>query len=614
MKAATKEKRRVKQQGLYGMICHILILELKHCPVICIVSLLLTIGTGVCTAANVLFKQNFYDSVESMVKGSNTLSFALASGIAMTLFLVFTLVLQTVSELLQENVSRIAEGHIGRLLNEKACRIDPIVYEDNRFLDHINKAYAGIEAVVSVVDSALVIGLVELSYFLFMGWYFFSLKPMLLLMFGISFLPAVIGAAVRRNMYGKLENQAAPYRRKYEYFEKCLCSREYAKETRLWRGEGYIKKLYEKNLDTYTQLQWKTTMGVERVELALRFLLLTGYVGTIICMFYYMVQGEIGIGAFAAVFSSLDQMFGRMENVFHLRVGSITQNFGAAQNYYAFLKLKEREGKENLPLDRKIIELKNVSFQYPNSADFALDGIDLTIHKGETIAVVGANGSGKSTLTRLLTGLYLPTAGTLTIDGVETAKVAPEALYRNVSAVFQRYQSYKMTVAENVRISDMEKEMREPRDKGETVESALEKASFYYESGKLTEGLDSMLGKDFGGTDLSGGQWQRIAIARGLYRTHGMIVLDEPTAAIDPLEEADIYRRFAEISSGKTAVIVTHRLGSAQIADRIVVMDGGRIVDIGTHEELLQRDGKYREMYYAQAKWYVSDCVAFGQR
>lgn len=114
-----------------------------------------------------------------------------------------------------------------------------------------------------------------------------------------------------------------------------------------------------------------------------------------------------------------------------------------------------------------------------------------------------------------------------------------------------------------------------------------------------------MLGKDFGGTDLSGGQWQRIAIARGLYRTHGMIVLDEPTAAIDPLEEADIYRRFAEISSGKTAVIVTHRLGSAQIADRIVVMDGGRIVDIGTHEELLQRDGKYREMYYAQAKWYV---------
>ena len=133
----------------------------------------------------------------------------------------------------------------------------------------------------------------------------------------------------------------------------------------------------------------------------------------------------------------------------------------------------------------------------------------------------------------------------------------------------------------------------------------LEKADFPMGSEKLTEGLQTMLGKDFGGIDLSGGQWQRLAIARGLYRAHDMIILDEPTAAIDPLEEADIYRKFAEISADKTAFIVTHRLGSAQIADRIIVMDAGRIVDMGTHEELMQREGKYRKMYHAQAKWYV---------
>ncbi len=600
-----KEKQIKKQQGLCGMICHVIYLELKHCPVICIISILLTIGTGVCTAANVFFKQNFYDSVEAMAQGRTTIPFALASGIVMTLFLVFTLALQTVSELVQNNVSRIAAGHMGRLLNEKASRIDPIVYEDNHFLDHINKAYVGIEAAVSVADSAQIIGLVELSYFIYMGCYFFSLKPILLLMFCISFLPAVIGAVVRRNMYGKLENQAAPYRRKYEYFEKCLCSREYVKETRLWRGERYFKKLYERNLGIFTQLKWKTTMKVERVELALRFLLLTGYVGTVICMFCCMVQGEIGIGAFAAVFSSLDQMFGRMENVFHLRVGSINRNFGAAQNYYAFLKLREREGKDKIPLKREVIELKNVCFRYPDSTEMALDSINLTIRKGETIAVVGVNGSGKSTLTRLLTGLYLPTAGSLTIDGKETVGIAPETLYRNVSAVFQRYQSYKMTVAENVIISDMGKEKQGLQVEGETVESALGKAAFPFESVKLTEGIGTMLGKDFGGTDLSGGQWQRLANARGLYRNHEMIILDEPTAAIDPLEEAAIYRSFAEISKEKTAIIVTHRLGSAQIADRIIVMDAGHIVDIGTHEDLLRREGKYREMYHAQAKWYV---------
>ncbi|MDE6924729.1 MAG: ABC transporter ATP-binding protein/permease [Acetatifactor sp.] len=188
-----------------------------------------------------------------------------------------------------------------------------------------------------------------------------------------------------------------------------------------------------------------------------------------------------------------------------------------------------------------------------------------------------------------------------------------------------------MTVAENVRISDMGKGMPEsggdtggapesggnpggmPENNGgmfcgeaeDAIAYVLEKADFPVRSEKLTEGLQTMLGKDFGGIDLSGGQWQRLAIARGLYRAHDMIILDEPTAAIDPLEEADIYRKFAEISRDKTAFIVTHRLGSARIADRIIVMDAGHIVDMGTHEELMRREGKYREMYQAQAKWYA---------
>jgi len=224
------------------------------------------------------------------------------------------------------------------------------------------------------------------------------------------------------------------------------------------------------------------------------------------------------------------------------------------------------------------------------------------VHKGETIAIVGVNGSGKSTLTRLLTGLHLPTSGEMLVDGRNADGIAPKSLYRGISAVFQKYQSYKMTVEENVRISDMET----ANDKtAPAVTDVLEKADFPIDSEKLTEGLQTMLGKDFGGIDLSGGQWQRLAIARGLYRDHDMIILDEPTAAIDPLEEADIYRKFAEISAGRTAFIVTHRLGSAQIADRIIVMDGGHIVDMGTHEELMQREGRYREMYHAQAKWYA---------
>ncbi|MCI9675865.1 MAG: ABC transporter ATP-binding protein [Lachnospiraceae bacterium] len=591
----------VKQKSLLGMIRHVMILEWKKNPVMLVFAIVFAAVMGVVTAANVFFKQSFFDSVGSLAEGNATLSRTLMCGVGMAMFLVLTLLLQGASQLIYNNFNMLIMGHMGTLLNEKAARIDPIVYEDNRCLDQINKAYVGMEAVGTVVFTTLSIVLSNMAYFVFMGCYFFSIKPMLLLVFALSFLPSIVGSFIRRNMFAKMEHLSAPHRRKYEYFEKCLCSREYAKETRLWRGESYFKRLYGKSLDKYTDLQWKTTKRSELIMIALRFMLLSGYVGTIIMLFYYLFQGEIGVGAFAAVFSSLDQMFDTMDGVFNYQIGAITRNFGAAQNYYTFLNLREREGTDPGAIERGNIELNGVSFTYPNSSKPALEDINLTVRKGETIAIVGVNGSGKSTLTRLLSGLYLPDKGRMLVDGRDASEIAPSRLYRGVSAVFQRYQSYKMSVDENVRISETGKTAANEA----VVRDVLEKADFPLDNGKLTEGLNTMLGKDFGGIDLSGGQWQRLAIARGLYRDHELIILDEPTAAIDPLEEADIYRKFAEISRDKTAFIVTHRLGSAQIADRIIVMDSGRIEDMGTHEELMQREGKYREMYHAQAKWYA---------
>lgn len=591
----------VKQKSLLGMVRHVMILEWKKNPVMLVFAIVFAAVMGVVTAANVFFKQSFFDSVGSLAEGNATLSRTLMCGVGMAMFLVLTLLLQGASQLIYNNFNMLIMGHMGTLLNEKAARIDPIVYEDNRCLDQINKAYVGMEAVGTVVFTTLSIVLSNMAYFVFMGCYFFSIKPMLLLVFALSFLPSIVGSFIRRNMFAKMEHLSAPHRRKYEYFEKCLCSREYAKETRLWRGESYFKRLYGKSLDKYTDLQWKTTKRSELIMIALRFMLLSGYVGTIIMLFYYLFQGEIGVGAFAAVFSSLDQMFDTMDGVFNYQIGAITRNFGAAQNYYTFLNLREREGTDPGAIERGNIELNGVSFTYPNSSKPALEDINLTVRKGETIAIVGVNGSGKSTLTRLLSGLYLPDKGRMLVDGRDASEIAPSRLYRGVSAVFQRYQSYKMSVDENVRISETGKTAANEA----VVRDVLEKADFPLDNGKLTEGLNTMLGKDFGGIDLSGGQWQRLAIARGLYRDHELIILDEPTAAIDPLEEADIYRKFAEISRDKTAFIVTHRLGSAQIADRIIVMDSGRIEDMGTHDELMQREGKYREMYHAQAKWYA---------
>ena len=613
-KIGENQSGKVKQYGLFAMSWHMIAIGAKRRPLLCIILPFLYICVGLSYTVYTVVKQVFFDSVEGLVSGSGRIRMVLILGAVTSLCPVLFSVLGQLSSVVLQVFFKTAEGYMGKELNEKAARIDPLVYEDNRFLDQINKAYAGLQAVGNVVVNMLMILLNQGVYIVSMAVYMFHVKPALLIMFCVSFIPNMIGTVIRKRMYANMEHKAAPYRRRYEYFEKCICSREYVKETRLWRSESFFKRMYGKNLRECTRLNWETSRRVLLIELGLRSLVLTGYVGTIIMLFYYLARGEIGVGAFAAVFTSLDTMFARMNDLFDGQIGTIGRSFGPAQNFCAFLNLPERQGLYEGPVKREVMELKEVSFTYPGSERPALKDINLTVRKGETIAIVGVNGSGKSTLTRLLTGLYLPTSGSLLIDGRDIGEIAPKTLYQNVSAVFQKYQSYKMTVAENVRISDMDREMPDADagslEKAETaadsaVRDAMEKADFPVDSEKLTEGLQTMLGKDFGGIDLSGGQWQRLAIARGLYRKHDMIILDEPTAAIDPLEEADIYRKFAEISADKTAFIVTHRLGSAQIADRIIVMDAGHIVDMGTHEELMRREGKYREMYHAQAKWYA---------
>lgn len=586
-----------KKCGLFKMIWHVLKLSRKNCFGLFLLFFLLTTSAGVFGAVNVFLKQGFFDVVEGLLLKTTTIPTAMGWGVALAVTSVLILVLKTVSELARTNYYQTVVGHLGQDLNKKASRVEPIVYEDKRFLDLINKAYAGLDAVINVVGLFFFLVLSEISYLVAMGGYFFSIQPLLLVTFVISFIPIIISMVIRERMYANMEYLDAPYRRKYEYFGKCIYSREYAKETRLWRADSYFGNLFRENLRRSSMLRQQTMTKSDLVELGLRFVQLIGYVATVVLLVYYLIQGEVGVGAFAAIFTSLDQMFDRIEFIFRHYLPDLMEGFGPAQNYFAFMDLEERQATYEGELERNVIEFKNVGFSYPCSDQKALDGINLTIHKGETLAIVGVNGSGKSTLTKLLIGQYLPTEGALEIDGIDAKTISMKSMYQGVSAVFQRYQCYKMTVKENAQISDTEHV--------KPAEPVLKQVDFSLENEKFAEGMDTMLGKDFGGIDLSGGQWQRLAIAKGLYRVHDLIILDEPTAAIDPIEEAKIYRKFAEISKDKTAIIVTHRLGSVHMADRIIVMDAGRIVDMGTHEELMAKNGLYCEMYQAQAKWYA---------
>jgi len=333
------------------------------------------------------------------------------------------------------------------------------------------------------------------------------------------------------------------------------------------------------------------------VELGLRLLSLLVYMVILGLMYRYLQMGILGTAAFAAIFTSIDQMFNYMDYVQYC-IGDISHFLPAVNNTLNFMKLPERKGK-TVELAHCGIEFDGVSFAYPGNENMVLKDVNLSIGEGETIAVVGENGAGKSTFSKLLLGIYLPNDGNVLIGGCSTREIAPDAVFKKASGVFQNFQRYKMTLRQNISISDSINVQEENK-----LRQVIKEVNLEEKSKELTEGIDTMLAREFGGTDLSGGQWQRIAIGRGLYREHELIVLDEPTASIDPLEESRVYRQFAELSKDKTAVIITHRIGSARLADRIVVMGKGTIAGTGTHEELLKNNETYRAMFEAQAQWY----------
>lgn len=309
-----------------------------------------------------------------------------------------------------------------------------------------------------------------------------------------------------------------------------------------------------------------------------------------------LLLGEISVGAFAAVFGSIDMLFRLMEQMIAYHIGNMASNLGKAHNFIRFMELPERGGVEGIPNFNEGIVVENVSFTYPNANHKSVDDVSISIRAGETVAIVGKNGAGKTTLVRLMMGLYKPSEGIIKLNGLDTSQINNKSLFCGVSGVFQKYQRYQMTLHENVKISDM--------TNTNEVNAVVEQAGVEVNDGSFPDGYSTMLSREFDGVDLSGGQWQRIAIARGLYRVHNSIVLDEPTAAIDPIEESRIYKKFTEISKDKTAIIVTHRLGSAKIADRVVVMDKGKIVDIGSHDELMMECDLYKKMFTSQAEWY----------
>jgi ATP-binding cassette subfamily B protein len=555
---------------------------------------------GIFTGLGAVAFQRFFDAVTEAVAVPG----ALAAVYWSLAFLCFVHIGKEVLNGVHNFISNVLlmklNGYVNLQIHAKASRMEPIAFENGEFLDDINKAREGAQNSLVLILISSTIFTFYLPYFIFMAVYLYSLKPSLALALVLVFVPTAITQFIRSAVFARLEDQVAPKRREFDYYERCVVHREYFKETRQLGAVSFFRRLYFTALRLLRRETWRAELRTNLIELGMNLVSFAGYGGVLYLLVTSLFRGEISVGSFAAVFASVGTMFSIMEEILVRHFGEISKGMGTVRNFIRFLNLAERKGDVAAVARSGDIVLKDVSFTYPGAEEPSLRGINLTVRSGETLAIVGPNGAGKSTLVRLLTGLYLPTGGEVLVDGVSTKELAPQALYEGVSGVFQKYQRYQMTLKENVMISDT------ASNSDADFKAALTKAELDLDPGTFPVGAETMLSREFDGVDLSGGQWQRVAVARGFYRQHNLIILDEPTAAIDPLEETRIYKQFEEMSRNKTSILVTHRLGSARVADRIVVLDNGEISAVGTHAELMDTPGLYQEMYRAQAQWYAS--------
>jgi len=592
------KKNRGKKIGVCGIIKYMFPFFWKITPVLTSLILVFNVIIGMSFVVITWTQQKFFDTATEFSKGENTIKALIIALLIFSCAHIINQITNGVSNFLPSVQMPIIRGILEKKLNKKIGKLSPIEFENTNKLDSINKAVNGIDSAIGFTYIFLTILTLYIPYFIFMGIYLFKLSGLLVISLFFIFIPTIFTQFIRVKVFTKVEDNSAPIRRELDYYGECIKSREYFKETRILGAYSYFKHLFSQTLERLQNIKYKVTFKIGLIELGINFVTIIGYFSILILLLRLLILNRISIGAFIAIFTSVDVMFSLMNEVINGHISAMSQIIGNIRNYIEFMNEYEEELIDANKIEKCNIILKNVSFSYPNSECKAVNNINLTINDGETIAIVGENGAGKSTLIRLIMGIYNTNTGHVLHDNIDIKTISSTAKFSHISAVFQKYQKYKMTLSENIRIAQNEKEIE--------INKLEWLPKLHKDTEKFPQGFNTMLSKEFGGIDLSGGEWQRVAIERGLFRNHKLIILDEPTAAIDPLEETAIYKKFAKLAMEKTAIIVTHRLGSAKLADRIIVMKDGEIVQIGTHSELINTKGEYQKLYSAQEQWYRS--------
>ncbi|HEU4904373.1 MAG TPA: ABC transporter ATP-binding protein, partial [Flavisolibacter sp.] len=401
-----------------------------------------------------------------------------------------------------------------------------------------------------------------------------------------------------------LSRRQTPERRELDYIRYIGASDETAKEVKLFNLSGFLT-------DRFRQLSQKfyndnKALSIRRSLWGTLFSLLgtLGYYGAYVYIIAETINGKISIGSLTFLAGSFRQLRSLLEGILS-RFTAVSQGAIYLKDFFDFFHIQPqiKPSPFSRPFPSKIqygFTFENVGFKYANSERWANRHLNFTLHAGEKLALVGENGAGKTTLVKLLARLYDPTEGRILLDGHDLREYDLFQLRKNVGVIFQDYIRYHMTVAQNVAVGNIEE--KENRDR---IVDASKKSLADLLVQRLPGKYDQALGKRFNqGVELSGGEWQKIALARAYMKESQLLILDEPTSALDARAEYEVFQRFSELTKGKTAVLISHRFSTVRMADRILVLDRGELLEMGSHEELLTKQGRYAELFQLQAKGY----------
>lgn len=492
--------------------------------------------------------------------------------------------------------------HVSLLVMEHASRLDLASYEDPVFYDKLERARVQATDRIAMIQAIGSVGqqmVAAVSLSLAILWF----SPWLLALLVAAVVPAFLGESHFAFLGYSQNIRQTPIRRRLDYLRVLGASKESAKELRLFGLSGMLSgqyaslsnRIYDDNVQLARRRLWAGA--------ALSLLSTAGYYGAYAYVIYRTVTGALTWGTLQLLAGAIAGASSNIQNVFST-FSSIADQSLFLTDLVEFLQVgpKMRSKPDALPAPRPIRDgfaFENVTFSYPGRSRPILNGLNFRLVAGERIALIGENGEGKTTLVKLLTRLYDPTGGRILLDGVDLRDYNTEDLHSQVGVIFQDFMRYEMTARENIGVGRIE------QADDDAVYQAAQKSLADQVINKLPKGYEQLLGLRFdGGVDLSGGEWQRMALARAYVRDAQLVILDEPTASLDARSEYEVFQRFHELTEGKTALLISHRFSTVRMADRIVVLEKGRIAEQGSHDQLLSLGGRYAAMFELQASSY----------